>query len=61
MEQSIIHIFCENCGVSCEVSYDKDIAEDQEVVFCPFCGDESLEEELLDPSEEDEFDDGDEE
>lgn len=51
-----MHIYCENCGYNCEVIYEQE-DDSQEIVFCPFCGEESLFEELLDPSdlEDDEF------
>lgn len=51
-----MHIYCENCGYNCEISYEKE-TEEQEAVFCPFCGEESLFEELIDPSEDDDFED----
>jgi DNA replicative helicase MCM subunit Mcm2 (Cdc46/Mcm family) len=50
-----VHIFCESCGATCEVVFDRE-DDLQDVVFCPFCGEESLEEELIDPDElEDDF------
>ncbi len=53
-----VHIFCESCGSSCEVLFERE-DELQAVVCCPFCGDESLEEEIVEPDEldEDELDD----
>ena len=57
-----VHIFCEACGSSCEVLFDRE-DDLQNVVFCPFCGEESLDEELVDPEEldEDELDEEEEE
>jgi hypothetical protein len=48
-----VHIFCENCGSSCEVLFDRE-DDLQQVIFCPFCGEESLDEELIEPEELDE-------
>jgi hypothetical protein len=48
-----IHIFCESCGSSCEILFERE-DDLQEVAFCPFCGEESLEEELIEPDEIDE-------
>jgi hypothetical protein len=48
-------VFCESCGSSCEIVFDRE-DELQNVIFCPFCGEASLDEELLDEEEIDEED-----